>query len=229
MTRFISVLLIATVLAGCSSDSTSPRSSRSGSESAVGGATASGSLSTSRLDLRSVDWANSSVPGAACGGTGAVQLHRGSGLVSSSRWPDAWSGPDSEQMPSQVEVDFYGPVRFGDLLGNGSDAAIVPIWCTNGGGTAAGQLGQSLVVFTKTDSSPVAIGIIDTAQPGTYHTPYFDNSLTHIEVGKVTVEELWYGAKDGTCCPTGQAEDVWTFNGTTLTRLSSTVKASPTS
>jgi hypothetical protein len=178
-------------------------------------------------DLHEVDWANASVPASVCGGTGVVQLRHSSGLVSSSRWPDAWMGVESAQMPSQVEVAFYGPVQYGDVTGSGSDQAIVPIWCNNGGGTADGQLGQGLVVFTGTSASPVAMSIISTTQSGTYHTPYFDNANTRIDKGKVTVEEVWYGPKDGTCCPTGTAEDLWTFNGTTLVLSSSLVTSQP--
>jgi hypothetical protein len=132
-------------------------------------------------------------------------------------------------MPSQVEVNYYGPVQYGTIMDDGRPEAVVPIWCTNGGGTADGQLGQGLVVFHGTTTGPAVTAIITTTQPSTDGATYFDNSLTRIERGRVTVEEVWYGPQDSTCCPSGRAEAVWTLNGSTLVLSSSHVTAQPVS
>jgi uncharacterized protein YecT (DUF1311 family) len=130
-------------------------------------------------------------------------------------------------VPNQVALEVGEPVRFGDLGDDGVVEAVVPVWCTNGGGTASGQLGQGLVVFTMSHGQPAAMGVITTSQPDTYHTPYFDNSKTRIDADGITVEEVWYGERDGTCCPTGRAETVWRFTGATLVPEATRVTAGP--
>jgi hypothetical protein len=114
-------------------------------------------------------------------------------------------------------------VRYGDLGGDGVVEAIVPVWRSNGGGTASGVLGQVLVVFTVVRDRPAVLGIVTTSPRDAHRTanfdnrpPYFDNSRTRIEPGGITVEEAWYAARDATCCPTGRVEQTWEFTGATL-------------
>ncbi|MCA1844314.1 MAG: hypothetical protein LC792_14220, partial [Actinobacteria bacterium] len=202
-------------LAACSSSS-STGSAKDGSTTT----TAPPSTSTPRRDIRETDWPNGAYPASVCGGSGTVQLLSSRGLVSSARWRDAWQGNDPPRMKSQVEVSFDGPVQYGDLDGDGKPEAVVPIWCTNGGGTAAGQLGQALVVYSGSPGRLELRGIISTTQPATDGATYFDNAASQIDRGRITVEELFYGPKDSTCCPTGRAQAVWALQGATLTRTS---------
>jgi hypothetical protein len=95
-----------------------------------------------------VDWENASVPAAICGGEGAIRLHEGVALVSSRRWTDDWRGNATTEVPGQVEVWSYGDEVYGDIDGDGRDEAVVPLWCTNGGGTGGGQLGQGLAIMS---------------------------------------------------------------------------------
>jgi hypothetical protein len=98
-------------------------------------ATSGGSRSPA-VDLRGVDRENASVPAAICGGEGAIRLHEGVALVSSRRWTDDWQGNATTEVPGQVEVWSYGDEVYGDIDGDGRNEAVVPLWCTNGGGVA---------------------------------------------------------------------------------------------
>ena len=207
-------------------------SSSNGSGTAKDGSTTITSSSTStttapRRDIRETYWDNGAYPAAACGGSGTVQLVDSRGLVSSARWPDAWRGNDPPRMKSQVEMRFGGYVQFGDVDGDGKPEAVVTISCNNGGGTAAGQLGQSLVVYSGSAGALELRGIISTTQPSTNGATYFDTSATRIEHGLIAVQEVFYGPKDSTCCPTGRANATWTLAGTTLPHRGSQVTKQP--
>jgi hypothetical protein len=45
----------------------------------------------------------------------------------------------------------------------------------------------------------------------------------------LTVEELWYGPDDSTCCPSGRATNTWTYVDGTFRRDDAHVTATPTS
>lgn len=126
-------------------------------------ATSGGSRSPA-VDLRGVDWENASVPAAICGGEGAIRLHEGVALVSSRRWTDDWQGNATTEVPGQVEVWSYGDEVYGDIDGDGRDEAVVPLWCTNGGGTGGGQLGQGLAIMSGVAGKVSSLGIARTTQ-----------------------------------------------------------------
>jgi hypothetical protein len=126
-------------------------------------ATSGGSRSPA-VDLRGVDWENASVPAAICGGEGAIRLHEGVAIVSSRRWTDDWQGPATTEVPGQVEVWSYGDEVYGDIDGDGRDEAVVPLWCTNGGGTGGGQLGHGLAIMSGVAGKVSSLGIARTAQ-----------------------------------------------------------------
>jgi hypothetical protein len=190
-------------------------------------ATAVLASASSASPLKTVDWANALVPASACGGQGSVRLHDSYGLVSSSRWPDEWNSNQPAVMADQVEVAFYGPVRYGTVMADGRADALVPIWCTNGGGTASGQLGQSLVVFHGAPAGLAVTGIITPSQANDHTMAYFNNSATRMETGRITLEELFYGPDDSTWCPTGRAEDLWAVDGANLVPSESHVTQQP--
>ena len=130
-------------------------------------------------------------------------------------------------MPNQVQVGFEKPVRYGTVMADGRPEAFVPIWCTNGGGTAGGQLGQGLIVYHQTRHGLAVTGIITTSQSNDQTMAYFNNEATRIDRGRVTLEEFFYGPDDSTCCPTGRAEDVWIVEGGTLVQSESHVTRQP--
>jgi len=117
-----------------------------------------------------------------------VRLHDSYGLVSSQRWPDAWNSEQPAVMANQVQVGSSDPVRYGAVMADGRPEALVPIWCTNGGGTADGQLGQGLVVYHESRDGPAVTGIITTGQSNDHTMAYFGDAATRIERGRIRVK-----------------------------------------
>jgi hypothetical protein len=158
-------------------------------------------------DVFGVDWKNVTLPGAACGATRPIRLHDGRGAVRSATWP-WWAIVDvSVSPPSRAEGEY------GDLDGDGTtDEAAVGVVCSNGGGTAAGQLGFSYVIFCASENVLHLIGVVTPRQPldpDAGHVPL----LGSVEIlrGKLLAQEAWYGPSDGTCCPSGRAATIWTY------------------
>ncbi len=157
-----------------------------------------------------VSWSDVTVPGAVCGAQRPIQLHDGQATVA--------------PIPRRFEHDsFYGKhyvtveggsqdggVVYGHLTRGGEDAALY-ILCTNGGGTADGDLLQSAVVFRVRDGVPSVIGIV---WPQTQLPKQLPTLLQlAITPGRITVHEFFYGPFDATCCSTGRAITTWTYTG----------------
>jgi hypothetical protein len=155
-------------------------------------------LATPVADLHRVDWPNVTIPGQLCVVPGFITLRNGEATASSQRW-------------GQVHVGMQGTdAVYGDLDGDGDDEAAVTIWCDNGGGTAAGQLAQGLVVFDNPSGQLRTIGTVTPQhQPADVHTSFID-SLTFAR-GRLVAHELWYRNTDATCCPSGKATTVWKY------------------
>jgi hypothetical protein len=197
---------------------------------AFGGCSSSGSTTAGSTtedpapksaDLRQVDWENASVPAEVCGGDGDLQLHDGVALVSSTRWTDDWQGLEPAEVPGQVEVWSYGDASFGDIDGDGLEDAAVSLWCTNGGGTAGGQLGQGLALMSGASGGTRTLGIAATDpanDSSDAHAPYFDISTVRIEDHRLFAEELAYRPHDGDCCPSGRTSSSWTLRHGDLQR-----------
>jgi hypothetical protein len=177
------------------------------------------------LDLRTVDWKNVSVPGAACRRSGSIQLRNGSALI-----PDSKSGhigqPNSNG-PRYDGLDELSPdVTYGDLEGSGHDEAALNLWCNNNGGTAGGAFLYSLVVYSGHSGRLQVVGLITPRQQPPDELPT-TLGQPKIDVGTVTVPEYWYGARDGTCCPTGRATTTWRYSAGRLEAGQSVVTAKP--
>jgi hypothetical protein len=170
-------------------------------------------------DLRRVKWSEASLPARVCGGRGVIHLHDGQANIRSERW---------SRFP-RVRISVSGAVTYGDIDGDGHADAVVPVWCDNGSGTADGQLAESLVVF-KADGGEgrSVLGIVPTTQPKILdvHPAYF--ARARIARNEVSVDELWYGPQDMTCCPSGRVTTVWTYDGTTLHARAPTIVMRPT-
>jgi hypothetical protein len=168
--------------------------------------------------FKSVHWDRATLPGAVCGASAPIKLAHGTADIKSSRWVG-------------TVVVGLAEVRYGDLTGHGPDQVALNIWCTTTSGTADGQLADSWVIFTAGSTGPQEIGILVPQQPFspvTPHVPYFSQSAgaIAIQVGHITVHELWYGPVDATCCPSGQATTVWDYvNG--RVRLSTVTITAP--
>jgi hypothetical protein len=103
--------------------------------------------------------------------------------------------------------------EYGDLDGDGTtDEAAVGVVCSNGGGTAAGQLGFFYVIVGARENVLRLMGVVTPRQPldpDAGHVPL----LGSVEIlrGRLLAQEAWYGPSDGTCCPSGRAATIWTY------------------
>jgi hypothetical protein len=163
-------------------------------------------VSQAAPSLRNVDWANSSFPARVCGGVGVAVLHKGAARFRSTRWPQY----------AHVKVSLFKPVAFGDIDGDGKPEAAVELWCDNNSGMAAGLLADSFVIYKAgRGTDRTVLGILHTTEPGPEGgRAYF--ARARIKRNEVSADEAWYGPYDPTCCPSGRATTVWTYDGTTL-------------
>jgi hypothetical protein len=170
------------------------------------------------LRIQSIRWSDVSVPGAVCHAAHPIHLRNDRAVIG--------SPPQLAARSSRLVVQESGVV-YGDLNGNGEDAAGVLVSCSTTAGTADGQLADSLVIFTADGGSLRVVGTLaprQPANPGLPHGPYFDDGsgALRIDPGSMTVHEVWYGPNDATCCPTMRATTVWAFAHGSLTAVSTT-------
>ena len=168
-----------------------------------------------RPDLHTVDWNRATLPGSVCGADRPIVLHTGSATVRSHRWPAF----------ARVSVD-RGRVVYGDLNGDGRDEAALQVVCANLGGTAAGQLGFAVVVYTPGARAPRVVGVLTPTirTPGRHVPILVPTSITRDEV---TVTEYVYGPRDGDCCPSGRARAVWRLKDGALRPASTRLQKQP--
>jgi hypothetical protein len=150
------------------------------------------------LNLHHVNWGDVTIPGQLCRVKGVIRLHKGQARISHSGY-----GP--------LEVSAFGPV-YGDL-GGGQQVAALQVWCSNQGGTAAGQLAEGLVVCSGAGGRLHPLGTL---------TPqYHPRSAAHIPsiavasigAGRIVTTEYWYASTDADCCPSGRATTTWRWTG----------------
>jgi hypothetical protein len=176
----------------------------------VGGAQATGGI-----DLHRFDWNRAQLPGSVCGVAHPITLHSGYATASTRRWPSL----------SPIEVA-RGSVVYGDLLGGGGDAATLQIVCFNRGGTAAGQLAFTVVVYSAGRRTPKVLGVL-TPRLGSigHHVPILTPAA--ITYDNVRLTEFFYGPHDPDCCPTGKATTVWQFRAGRFRSASTVVQREP--
>jgi hypothetical protein len=150
------------------------------------------------LNLHHVKWGNVAVPGKLCRVNGPIRLHHGDARLRHSGF-----GP--------LDVSEQGPT-YGNL-GNGQPVAALQVWCSNQGGTAAGELAEGLVVFSGAGGRLHVLGTL---------TPrYFPHTRVHIpfvtvkSIGaeRIVTTEFFYNGADADCCPGGRALTTWHWNG----------------
>jgi hypothetical protein len=164
----------------------------------VGTGTALAQPAGRSLNLHHVKWGNVAVPGKLCRVNGPIQLHHGDARLRHSGF-----GP--------LDVSEQGPT-YGNL-GNGQPVAALQVWCSNQGGTAAGELAEGLVVFSGAGGRLHVLGTL---------TPqYFPHTWVHIpfvtakSIGaeRIVTTEFFYNGADADCCPGGRALTTWHWNG----------------
>jgi hypothetical protein len=184
-----------------------PRASLSGTTTepplATAPVTTIRSVGEAPADLHDVDWAQVPVPGDFCGVPGLVTLKGGEATATSRTW-----GP--------VHLSRFGNVVYGDVEGDPHSEAAVNVGCDNGGGTASGQLAFAFVVFEGIQGRLILVG---TVTPQKNPPDQHPTLLWKIQMkpGRVIAHEQWYRPSDGTCCPTGTAETIWTVKDGRLT------------
>jgi len=175
-------------------------------------------------DLHAIDWRKVILPGGACGSSRPIRPHR------------YGHGPPEALIHTDVNLLWWNPVVvsswskpwFGDLDGDGRDEAALGVDCANGGGTAAGQLAFSDVIFKAVGRSLRVVGIVAPRQPldpETSHVPLIGKVA--IERGKAVVSEAWYGSYDGDCCASGRARTTWTCAAGKLRPTRTTILQKP--
>ena len=161
------------------------------------------------VNLHRVNWRAVSLPGRVCGLRHPVRLRGGKARISSRL---------------VVEAGWHRVV-YGDIDGDGRNEAALSVGCTNGGGTADGVLSYSVVVFREDAGSPAAIGILRPRhQARGLPATLLEAS---IDFGRVIGREAFYGPNDGTCCPSGRAQTIWTYRRGTLRLASTRVTTKP--
>ena len=171
-------------------------------------------------DLHTIDWRTVALPGGVCGSSRPIRPRHG---------PEAFIHADVNLLWwNPVVVSSWSRPTFGDLDGDGRDEAALNVVCANGGGTAAGQLAFSDVIFKTLEKSLRVVGIVTPQQP-------LDPAMTHVPLShvvaikrqKVIVSEAWYGPHDGTCCASGQARTTWTYANGKLRPTRTTILERP--
>jgi hypothetical protein len=177
------------------------------------------SATTTTQPLQSVAWDSVTVPPAVCPGL--------SQPVKLTSTPESTGPIGLATVPAPAGHQFGTPdvlietsqEYYGDLE-PGAPVAALSVWCSNTGGTADGQIQNSLVLYRWVAGQ---LAVLSTLTPprlgsGGSHVAYFDGLTGGVTIssGAITAKELFYGPQDGTCCPSGRATTVWTFNGHTF-------------
>lgn len=173
-------------------------------------------------DLRSVEWRRIALPGGACASSRPIRPH------DYEYGPAALIHPDTDLLWwNPVVVYSWSKPVFGDLDGDGRDEAALDVECANGGGTAAGQLAFSEVVFRTVGKSLRVLAILRPRQPLELaaHVPL--SRVVAIERGRVLISEAWYDPNDGDCCASGRARTIWTYAAGELRPTRTTILRKP--
>ena len=171
------------------------------------------------LDLRKVDWPTVTLPGSACDGSQPIRLHRPT--VNARYWPRDDGTAFVRRIPRQWAGDFFatsgltiitGPVVYGDLDGSGHADAALMVDCTNGSGTADGEIAFSWVIFSGRHDRLSVVGVLSARA----HHPSTDPPTViniAIRPGKITAWEYWDFHLPGS----GHwAATIWSFSHGTL-------------
>lgn len=212
-------------LAGCGGNTEHPGAAGKATTS-----TTTGEPATTTTALQSFRWADMTVPPGVC-------PHLSQPVKLSPITADSGRTIGSATIPAPAGLDLgisdvvidETAVYYG-TLSRGLDVAAVYVWCTNTGGTADGQIQSSLVVYRAAGGQPSLVATLTPQQPSApdgHHVAFFDGSGVAISGTTITTKELWYGGQDATCCPSGRATTVWTFDGSSFSPQT-TIDARPT-
>jgi hypothetical protein len=147
------------------------------------------------LDVHAVNWSAVTLP-AVCGGSQPIKLHsEGSppvpiaiGYVTPI--PKRWSSDDFEGRHSVQVWAGWDRVIYGDLGGDAGQVAALDFSCTNGGGTADGELLNGYVIFSGEGGRLSVVGVVT---PQAKHPPSDPAATVAITIapGTITAQEFW--------------------------------------
>jgi hypothetical protein len=226
-----SLLLVAILAASCSPAQTGPSSSRvTATTSRQPSSTSTQpSTTTTQPTLQSVAWTGVTVPPAVCPGLSQpVKLTATTGATGTFGSATVPVSPGHQVVTPDDLIVEYG-VSYGELEPDENVAAL-DVWCSNTGGTADGQIQNSLVLYTWISGRLTVLSTLTPPQLSKgVHAPSFDVSTGGITIstGAITTKELFFGAQDAVCCASGRATTVWTFNGHDFSP-STTIQVQPT-
>jgi hypothetical protein len=187
------------------------------------------STTTTTQSLQSVAWANVTVPPEVCPGLSQpvklMAMTDSGGAFGAATIP----APAGHQFGTPDDLIQEYETSFGSL-GPGENVAALFVWCSKTGGTADGQIENSLVIYSRVSGQLTVLSTLTPPQLSDdgIHAPYFDGSAGGITIsnGSITTKELFSGGQDAVCCPSGRATTVWTFNGHSFSP-STTVQTQP--
>lgn len=185
------------------------------------GATAVGGTSTpgpQPVDLHSLNLGFLTVPGELCGNPDDVELRDGL-----ARGIGEWPGYE-EPLPLDLSA-FSGQTGFDDLDGDGRDEAFLPMTCQIQDSTAAGVVATGVLVVSGASGAPTVLGTLSAQQEGEGNATRI--GVRSVEVGEVVVEESFYSAEEGSCCPSGVAASTWRWDGAQLRHVGTEVEHRP--
>jgi hypothetical protein len=156
------------------------------------------------LNLHHVKWGEVTVPGRLCRVDHPIKLHHGDARLKHSGF-----GP--------LDVSETGP-SYGNLAAGlpvaPQPVAALQVWCSNQGGTAAGQLAEGLVVFSGAGGRLHVLGTLTPQyrpHAGHVHIPFV--AVKSIGGERIVTTEFFYTGSDADCCPSGRALTTWHWNG----------------
>ncbi|GGX94834.1 hypothetical protein [Streptomyces fructofermentans] len=172
------------------------------------------------LHLEVLDWRNTTVPGSLCRHRGPIKLRDGTATGVTS----TFDGPEPN-MPQDVSA-FTSEVVYGDLTGDGQWEAALPVICANHNSTAAGQRAFGVMVFDGSTGRLRHLGTIEGQQPRLGEPPNFLR-IEKISRNRITATETFYSPEDANCCPSGAADNTWSYRDGKFVPVSSKVRPTP--
>ena len=145
-------------------------------------------------------WPETPVTARFCGVSSLVTIQGGKGSAPSTVWGYVQlHGPSDGDQVTKMDGQPY-------------PTALVPVSCSNGGGTAAGQIGFAFEIVQLRDGKLVSLGEATARYDpeSASHTSLL--VIDRVEGSTFTIGESFYRTMDATCCPSGRAETTWTID-----------------
>jgi hypothetical protein len=189
----LSLLLVSSAIAACTSPSTSASTTASSPAQAV-----PTSIVTHAASLTAVDWRNFTY-------TSSCYSDK----------PQQFVVKNGEGVVDGIHLQVYKPV-YGDLTGDGQPAAAIPYSCS-----AADFAGVSVFIYSGNASKPVLLGELSWMSPGSNNGGTVDTVT--INQGILQLIGKGYTPEAPHCCPDLHIKTSYRWNGSRFVVVSSDV------